>query len=254
MLVLLLSVVMNAWHPIDPANALVIDTTKGRIVVALEPRLAPHAVERVKRLARMRVYDGLLMWRVVDTPGFNFVQTGDPHNHDGDRSALPDLRAEFTANIPASEIRFVRRGLAPEGFLGVTPVGASYASGTPRVWGAYCAGVMGMGRERDVDSANAEIFFMRGTTRNFDHDYTVVGRIVAGLDVIRAAAIGVPPKHPDRMLRVRVLSDLPASTRPSIEVLDTNSEEFDRLVTAARRAHGADFSVCDITVPVKRIR
>jgi len=254
MLVLLLSVVMNAWHPIDPANALVIDTTKGRIVVALEPRLAPHAVERVKRLARMRVYDGLLMWRVVDTPGFNFVQTGDPHNHDGDRSALPDLRAEFTANIPASEIRFVRRGLAPEGFLGVTPVGASYASGTPRVWGTYCAGVMGMGRERDVDSANAEIFFMRGTTRNFDHDYTVVGRIVAGLDVIRAAAIGVPPKHPDRMLRVRVLSDLPASTRPSIEVLDTNSEEFDRLVTAARRAHGADFSVCDITVPVKRIR
>ncbi|HTV93280.1 MAG TPA: peptidylprolyl isomerase [Verrucomicrobiae bacterium] len=250
-LALILGVVMNAWHSIDLANALVIDTTKGRIIVALEPRLAPHAVERVKRLARMHVYDGLLMWRVVDTPGFNFVQTGDPHNHDGDRSALPDLRAEFSANIPATQIRFVRTGLAPEGFLGVVPVGASYASGIPRVWGAYCDGVMGMGRERDVDSANAEIFFMRGTTRDFDHDYTVVGRILVGLDVIRAAAVGVPPKHPDRMLRVRVLSDLPSSDRPSVEVLDTSSAQFEQLVAAARRTHGADFSVCDISVPVK---
>ncbi len=250
-LALILGVVMNAWHSIDPANALVVDTTKGRIIVALEPRLAPHAVERVKRLARMHVYDGLLMWRVVDKPGFNFVQTGDPNNHDGDRSSLPDLLAEFSANIPASQIRFVRRGLAPEGFLGVIPVGASYASGTPRVWGAYCDGVMGMGRERDVDSANAEIFFMRGTTRDFDHDYTVVGRILVGLDVIRAAAVGVPPKRPDRMLRVRVLSDLPSSQRPSVEVLDTRSAEFDQLVAAARRAHGADFSVCDISLPVR---
>lgn len=248
---LILSVVMNVWRPIDPANALVVDTTKGRIIVELEPRLAPHAVERVKRLARMHVYDGLLMWRVVDAPGFNFVQTGDPRNHDGDRSALPDLRAEFSANIPASQIRFVRSGRAPEGFLGIIPVGASYPSGTPRVWGAYCDGVMGMGRERDVDSANAEIFFMRGTTRNFDHDYTVVGRILVGLDVLRAAAVGVPPKTPDRMLRVRVLSDLPSSGRPNIDELSTQSAEFDRLVATARHTHGADFSVCDISVPVR---
>ena len=252
--VLTLGVVSNAWRPIDPADALVVDTTKGRIVVELEPRLAPRAVERVKRLARMHVYDGLQMWRVVDNPGFNFVQTGDPRNHDGDRSALPDLQAEFSANIPASQLRFVRGGLAPEGFLGVIPVGASYTTGTPRVWGAYCDGVMGMGRERDVDSANAEIFFMRGTTRNFDHDYTVVGRILVGLDVVRAAAVGVPPKRPDRMLRVRVLSDLPSSDRPSIEVLDTNSAEFDKLVAAARHAHGADFSVCDISVPVRPLK
>jgi peptidylprolyl isomerase len=248
---LILGVVMSAWHYVDPSNALVIDTTKGRIIVDLEPRLAPDAVARVKRLARMHVYDGLLLWRVVDKPGFNFVQTGDPHNHDGDRSALPDLRAEFSANIPASQIRFVRGGLAPEGFLGDIPVGASYTSGTPRVWGAYCDGVMGMGRERDVDSANAEVFFMRGTTRNFDHDYTVVGRILVGLDVLRAAAVGVPPKHPDRMLHVRVLSDLPVTERPSIAALDSSSAQFDRLVTAARREYGADFSVCDISVPVR---
>jgi peptidylprolyl isomerase len=239
------------WHAIDPSNALVVDTTKGRAIVELEPRLAPHAVARVKQLARMHVYDGLLMWRVVDTPGFDFVQTGDPHNHDGDRSALPDLRAEFAAEIPAAQIRFVRAGRAPEGFLGTLPVGASATTGRPRVWGAYCAGVMGMGRERDVDSANAEIFFMRGTTRFFDHDYTVVGRIVSGLNVMRAAAVGVPPPHPDRMLRVRVLADLPSAQRPAIEVLDPRSPAFEQIVERAQAREGSNFSVCDVRVPVR---
>ena len=109
----LLSVVVSAWHPIDPQNALVVDTSKGRAIVAFDPRLAPKAVARVKQLARMHVYDGLLMWRVVDRPGFDFIQTGDPHNHDGDRSALPDLRAEFSVKLPASEIRFVM-GVPPQ--------------------------------------------------------------------------------------------------------------------------------------------
>lgn len=253
-LALLLLGLVHAWRPVDPQNALVVDTTKGRIVVELEPRLAPSAIARVKRLARMHVYDGLLMWRVVDRPGFNFVQTGDPRNHDGDRSSLPDLRAEFSAKIPAAQIHFVRAGLEPEGFLGSLPVGASSTIGSPVTWGAYCDGVMGMGRERDVDSANAEIFFMRGTTRYFDHDYTVVGRILEGLDVIRAAAVGVPPAHPDRMLRVRVLADLPVAQRPSFEVLDTRSPQFARLVAAARSARGADFSVCDVSDPVRAMR
>jgi peptidylprolyl isomerase len=252
MLFWLLGALTNAWHPVDPQNALVVDTSKGRAVVALDPGLAPKAVARIKQLARMHVYDGLLMWRVVDTPGFNFIQTGDPHNHDGDRSVLPDLRAEFSAKIPASKIRFVRSGSEAEGFLGIFPVGASSTTGTPVTWGAYCDGVMGMGRERGVDTANAEIFFMRGTTRYFDHDYTVVGRIIAGHDVLRAVAVGVPPAHPDRLVRVRVLADLPTAQRPSFDALDVHSPQFDALVAEARKIHGADFSVCDVSVPVRK--
>ncbi|MDE2483328.1 MAG: peptidylprolyl isomerase [bacterium] len=248
---LLLGALTAAWLPVNPHNALVVDTTRGRMIVALEPRLAPKAVARVKRLARMHVYDGLLMWRVLDRPGFAFVQTGDPHNHDGDRSSLPDLPAEFYASLPASDVHLVRGGREPEGFLGGVPVGVLATSGTTRVWGAYCDGVMGMGRERDVDTANAEIFFMRGTTRFFDHDYTVVGRILVGLGALRAAAVGVPPKHPDRLLRVRVLADLPAAERPRVEVLDPRSQAFATLVAAARAKYGADFSVCDVAPPVR---
>ena len=72
-------------EPLDPANTLVIETSKGRIVVEMAPLLAPKAVERVKRLAREGVYDGLKFHRVI--AGF-VDQTGNPNNHDGGTSSL----------------------------------------------------------------------------------------------------------------------------------------------------------------------
>ncbi len=240
--------------PVDPQNAIVIDSTKGRIVVALEPRLAPNAVERVKRLARTHVYDGLLMWRVLDTPAEAFIQTGDPGNVDSGRSALPDLKPEFTTELPVNEIAFVRMGRDPEGFFRGMPVntqiGAPNAS-TVRAWGAYCSGTVGMGRDVGLDTANAEIFLMRGTTRWFDHDYTAIGHVVIGMDVIRSVAVGVPPKHPDKMRTVRVLADLPPAQQPHVEIMNTQSGEFAKIVDRARRVASADFSVCDVAVPVR---
>jgi hypothetical protein len=39
------------WRTISPDNLLVIDTAKGRILVELEPRVAPLSVERIRTLA-----------------------------------------------------------------------------------------------------------------------------------------------------------------------------------------------------------
>lgn len=251
---LLFAALTSAWLPLDPQNAIIIDSTKGRIVVALEPRLAPNAVARVKRLARMHVYDGLLMWRVLDTPAEAFIQTGDPGNVDSGRSSLPDLKAEFTAKLPAGEIAFARTGLDPEGFFDSMPVATQIVApnaSTVRAWGAYCPGTVGMGRAAGLDTANAEIFLMRGTTRWFDHDYTAIGHVVMGLNVIGSVAVGVPPKHPDAMRTVRVLADLPANQQPHIEIMNTKSNAFGLIVDQARREHGANFSVCDVAVPVR---
>ncbi|HET9029794.1 MAG TPA: peptidylprolyl isomerase [Candidatus Aquilonibacter sp.] len=250
----LLLAAVATWIPVDPHNAIVIDSTRGRIVVALEPRLAPHAVARVKQLARMHVYDGLKMWRVLDTPAEAFIQTGDPGNVDGGRSSLPDLKAEFTANLSLGDVEFVREGLDPEGVLDFVPVATQVVdphASTVRGWGAYCSGTVGMGREKSVDSANAEIFLMRGTTRWFDHDYTVVGRVLSGMRAVRSAAVGVPPAHPDVMTKVRVLSDLPAADRPLLEYLNPRSSAFAALVAQTRARRGADFSVCDLALPVR---
>ena len=238
------------WRMPDLENTLAIDTSKGRVLVELRPEFAPNAVARIKRLAREHVYDGLLFHRVI--AGF-VAQTGNPNNRDGGGTSYPDLKAEFTFRLPpASYATVSQAGDATYGFVGATPVQGQAKPSTDgrlRAWGAYCTGVMGMGRQEGPDTANSEIFFMLAPVRRLDHDYTAVGRVIGGMAAIQALAVGEPPAHPDRMLRVRVLADIPEAERPRIQVLDERSPAFRRLVDKTRRAKGADFSICDVDVP-----
>jgi len=242
------------WRTLDPETALVIDSTAGRIVVEMRPDLAPKAVERIRLLAREHVYDGLLFHRVID----HFVdQTGNPNNKDGGVSSHPNLEPEFEARIAPAEVAAAARPAGGVvGFLGTLPVEASARlgpDGKSRTWGLYCAGVAGMGRQADWGTANSELFFMRDPARRLDRDYTVWGRAVIGLDVVRKIRVGFPPKDPDRMLKVRVLSDIPVAERPTIEVMDTHGPAFTALIAKARQSKGANFTPCDIDVPAKMI-
>ena len=241
------------WKKVDPDNTLVIDSSKGRIVVAMAPLFAPLAVMRVKQLAREHVYDGLLFHRVID----GFVdQTGNPNNHDGGVSSHPDLAPEFLFPLSDGQTGAVaaRRSDGISGFVGVQPFEAMAVpqqAGRWRAWGAYCAGVAGMGRQAAITTANSEIFFMRAPARRLDHDYAVWGVVVAGMDAVRGVAVGEPPAHPDRMVRVRVMADMPAGEQPAIEVMETGSSAFAAHVAAVRAARGPDFSICDVSVPVR---
>ena len=244
------------WRPLDPENTLVVETSRGRIVVEMRPEFAPQAVARVKLLAREKVYDGLLFHRVID--GF-VAQTGNPNNRDGGTSAHPDLPEEFSFKLaPGAAVVAVERSDGIEGFVGATPFAgvsraetARAADGRIRAWGAYCAGVVGMGRQADPGSANSEIFFMRAPARRLDHEYAVWGRVVQGQEVVRAIRTGEPPADPDRMLRVAVAADLPADARPRLEVLDTRGPAFRAQLAALKRRQGAGFSVCDVQIPVR---
>ncbi|WP_296594916.1 peptidylprolyl isomerase [Phenylobacterium sp.] len=244
------------WRPLDPENTLVIGTTKGQVIVELRPEFAPKGVERIRLLAREGVYNGLQFHRVID--GF-VAQTGNPDNRDGGTSAHPDLPPEFSFRIaPELAAVAVERSDAREGFVGATPFQAvssgEQARGSDtrlRGWGAYCAGVVGMGRQAAPDSANSEIFFMRAPARRLDHEYTVVGRVVAGREAIQGVAVGEPPKMPDLMLKVRVLADIPEAERPRIEVAETRGPAFQAKVAALKRERGAAFSICDVEVPIR---
>jgi peptidyl-prolyl cis-trans isomerase B (cyclophilin B) len=97
---------------------LVLETTKGKIVIALRPDLAPGHVARVKALAEKGFYDGVIFHRVID--GF-MAQTGDPTGTGTGGSDMPDLKAEFTD--------------------------------TP-----YVRGTVGAARTSDPDSANSQFF------------------------------------------------------------------------------------------------
>lgn len=244
------------WRPLDPENLLVIDTTKGRIIVAMAPEMAPQSVARVRLLAREGVYDGLQFHRVIE----GFVnQTGNPNNHDGGTSSHPDLPLEATFKLKMAGYRAVAAPMdATLGFVGSVPIqtvsgqeALKSKDGAVRAWGAYCPGVAGMGRQAAEDTGNSEIFFMRGSSRRLDRDYAVWGRIVLGSDVNSAIAVGEPPAKPDLMLKVRVAADIPAAERPPLLILSQDSAAFRALVRQTRVARGADFSICDLEVPVR---
>jgi len=161
---------------LDKANALVIDTTKGRIVIKLRTDLAPQHAERLKQLAREGFYNNVPFHRVMD--GF-MAQTGDGQNGNGTGgSKYPNLKQEF------SKVHFAR-------------------------------GVVGMARRGDsVDTANSQFFIMFADGGSLDGQYTVVGEVVQGMDVVdklKKAPAGSPSgtvTDPDKMVKVQVASDI----------------------------------------------
>ncbi len=153
----------------DPDNALVIDTTRGQIVIALRNDVAPGHAERMKLLARQHFYDDVPFHRVID--GF-MAQTGDGENGDGTGgSKHPDLKAEF------SDVPFTR-------------------------------GIVGMARTNNPHSANSQFFIMFDDGSFLNGQYTVVGEVVRGMDVVDKLKRGEPPADPDRIVQVQVAADV----------------------------------------------
>ncbi len=242
------------WRTLDPENVLAVDTGKGTIYIELHPEIAPQAVERIKLLARRGSYDGLQFWRVVP----KFVVQVDVGNVEGGKTELPNLAPEFRFRLqPGADHAVAARpqGLE-EGFIGATPYVAvqegstatpKAADGSRSAWVTYCTGVVGMGRDTARDSANAELFFMTGAYPGLDGQFTPVGRIVAGQQLLDDLPPGEPPAQPEALQTIRVLADVPDA--PKVRVMDMHGPAFDRMVAKARRERGADFSICDIDVP-----
>jgi peptidylprolyl isomerase len=160
---------------LDKTNAIVVDTTKGRIVFKLRNDLAPKHAERIKQLAREGYYNNVPFHRVMD--GF-MAQTGDGQNFNGTGgSKYPNLKAEF--------------------------------SPTP-----YKRGIVGMARAASEDSANSQFFIMLAENPGLNGKYTVVGEVVSGMDVVDKLKKAPPGSasgavtDPDKMVKVQVASDI----------------------------------------------
>lgn len=158
---------------LDPENVLVIEVAGGPIYIELLPDVAPQHVARIQQLAREGFYDGVVFHRVID--GF-MAQTGDPTGTGTGGSSYPDLPAEF------SDI-------------------------------AYERGVVGMARTNNPNSANSQFFIMFAPAPSLNGQYTVFGRVVAGMDAVDSIRKGDPRRNgmvedPEAMIRARLLSDL----------------------------------------------
>lgn len=250
------------WRMVPADNLLVIDTTRGRVLVELAPEAAPAHVERIRLLARRGFYDNLTWHRVID---WFMAQTGDPLGTGEGQSPYPDLKGEFTfrrgPDAPFVAVASPAGSLL--GFINSLPVETQpddfmtrTADQKVHAWGVYCPGVAGMARDEGNDTANSQFFLMRQAYPSLDKRYTVWGRVVSGLDVVRSLKFsdtpdGVVASDPDRMTRVRVAADLPEAERPTARVMDVRSAAFRALADQTRLARGADFSICDIELPVE---
>jgi len=154
-------------------NTLYIDLKDGRVVIEMLPEVAPKHVERIKTLARQKFYDGIVFHRVID--GF-MVQTGDPAGTGMGGSKLNDLKAEFS-NQP------------------------------------HLRGAVSMARAQSPNSANSQFFIVTKDSNFLDGQYTVWGKVVSGMEFVDKIKKGNPANNgsvsdPDKMLKVRVASDL----------------------------------------------
>ena len=150
----------------DPQNTLVLDTTKGQIVIRLRTDLAPRHAERLKTLTRDGFYNNTPFHRVI--AGF-MAQTGDGDRGDGrGKSRYPDLKQEFSS-VP------------------------------------YKRGIVGMARRGDsVDSANCQFFIMYTDYPSLNGQYTVIGEVLSGMDVADKLNKGEPVPNPDRITKATV--------------------------------------------------
>ena len=145
------------------------ETSKGTIVCDLFAKDAPITVNNFVFLAREGFYNGVPFHRVI--AGF-MAQTGDGQNGNGTGgSKYPDLKAEF------SQVPFKR-------------------------------GVVGMARKGNSnDSANSQWFIMFADGSSLNGQYTVIGEVLSGMDVVDKIKKGEPVQNPDKMTKVQVAAD-----------------------------------------------
>ena len=151
------------WRAVAPDNLLVIDTTKGRILVELAPEIAPAHVERIKLLTRRGFYDNTPFHRVIE--GF-MAQGGDPTGTGMHGSDKPNLAAEFSKE-------------------------------------PHVRGVASMARAQSPNSANSQFFICFDDARFLDGQYTVWGEVTSGMEYVDALPKGEPPREPGKIVKAR---------------------------------------------------
>ena len=163
----------------DPENTILMELKTGTVTIELLPDVAPKHAERMKELARAGKYDGVIFHRVID--GF-MAQSGDVEHGNADSdsynirragtggSDLPDLPAEFS-KLP------------------------------------HDRGTLGAARSQNPNSANSQFFINFKDNHFLNGQYTVYGRVIAGMEHVDAITRGEPPADPDKMISVKVAAD-----------------------------------------------
>lgn len=152
----------------DPENTIIMETTKGNVVIELRPDLAPGHVERIKELTREKFYDGIVFHRVIED---FMAQVGCPRGNGTGGSDKPNLKAEF------SDEKHVR-------------------------------GTVSAARSSAPDSANSQFFICFTDAPWLNRQYSVWGKVIEGMENVDLLERGEPVRNPDKIVTMRVAADL----------------------------------------------
>jgi len=183
--ILLFSVFANTVYAADPENIMVIEVegeANGIIEIQLLPNVAPLHVERIKILARDGLYNDVVFHRVID--GF-MAQTGD---------------------VKFGKVEGYKRRYAGQGGSNYPDLDAEFSTLK------YEKGTVGMARAQNPNSANSQFFIMFNSSPNLDGNYTVIGNVIKGQDVVNSIKRGAISDNgsvidPDIMKKVWIKAD-----------------------------------------------
>lgn len=237
------------WRKVDPENLLMLTVKRQDILIELRPDLAPKHVEQIRKVTRDGNYNLLPFHRVID----DFMAQG------GEVTAIymldkpyPMLKAEFTfdrkpGEQPVQWFAKTNDGDSVGYYQGLIVQGQSdetaMLTGTAKTWALHCPGIASMARTNEPDTADTQFFLMRQSNANLDKEYTVWGRAVSGLDIIRGIKAGPPetdgrlaPAAADKLSKAQIVADIAEYKRPTVYVQRTDGPAFKAALDAARAA------------------
>lgn len=245
------------WRKIAADQLIVLKTAHGSVIIEMAPQFAPGHTQRFSQLAKEDYYVGLPFHRVIS--GF-MAQAGNTALVSRPRPTTEMLNAEFRFRR-AQETKMAvtgERRSADAGFIDGFKVASQpqalammTADGKVQAWQLHCPGAVAAARlGNNINSANAEFYITMGYPENLDKNYTVWGRVRAGLKSVFKIKRGEPPMPPDLIEMFALVSEMDAAIAPNVWVMNTESSAFVAYLEGLRNEAGTMPDICDIEVPV----
>lgn len=258
----------SAWKTIPADDLMVLDLTNGgRIVIQLAPAFAPVHVNNIKLLALGGYWNDATIYRVQD----NYVAQWGLNESDKPWPAgvVAKPPAEYTRPLKGLKIK-------PLGSTDPYAPGAGFADGWPVAYSAkagwadltHCYGTVGVGRDLAPDTGTGgELYAIIGHgPRQLDRVIAIVGRVVEGIERFSTLPRGTEALgfYKDKaqyvpISSIRLASEIPANSRPSYEVMDTNSPTFAQYLKIRANRHDDFYTapaggvdLCNVGVPIRK--
>lgn len=164
----------------NPNNIAVMSVECGNVIIELYPNISPKAVERFKNLIERKMYDGSAFYKVSEN---NFVQAGD---------------IEY-GNINNLNYSKIGSGVSGLGLL-KSEINDNFK---------FIEGSVGFARTTEFDTEDSEFFITLKEIPIYQGEYTPIGRVIFGLEILKKIKIGYKSLYvlrPDHIKTLRMIN------------------------------------------------